>query len=70
MSWMNASVRGVGIFVYFVVATVWLPDFVLKMDSIASASSFVRDLVVLVIWGAAFVGGLWLLRFGQRKGLV
>jgi hypothetical protein len=70
MTWINASLRGVAIFGYFVVATVWLPDFVLKLDSVASASSFIRDLVVLVLWGGGFVGGLWLLRFGQRKGLV
>ena len=70
MSWINATLRGLGVFSYFVVATVWLPDFVIKMDSIAAASSTVRDLVVLAVWGGGLVGGLWLLRVGQRKGFV
>jgi len=67
---MNAWLRGLGFFVYIVIATVWLPDFVAKLDSVAGAEAFVRDLIVLAVWGAGLVGGLWLLRFGQRKGLV
>jgi predicted tellurium resistance membrane protein TerC len=70
MTWMNAWLRGLAFFVYIVIATVWLPDFVVKLDSVAGAAAFVRDLIVLGVWGAAFIGGLWLLRFGQRRGLV
>ena len=70
MSWLNASLRGLAVFAYFVIATVWLPDFVVKLDSIAGASSFVRDIAVLAVWGGGLVGGLWMLWFGQRKGLV
>lgn len=70
MTWMHAWLRGLAFFVYIVVATVWLPDFVAKLDSVAGASAFVRDLVVLTVWGTGLVAGLWLLRFGQRKGLV
>ena len=70
MSWIDAIGGGLLIVAFFFAATVWIPDFVLKLDSIASASSLVRDLVVLVVWGAGFVGGLCLLRFAQRRGLV
>lgn len=70
MSWLKAWLLGIAVFGYFVVATVWVPDFVLQLDSIASASAFVRDLVLMVVWGCAFVGGLVMLRIGQRKGLV
>lgn len=70
MSWINATLRGVGVFAYFVIATVWLPDFIIKLDSIAGASSAVRDVVVLAVWGGGFLGGMWLLWYGQRKGLV
>jgi hypothetical protein len=70
MTWINASLRGLAVFFYFVVFTVWLPDFVLKQSAIAAASAFVRDLVLVVVWGAAFVAGLVLLRVGQRRGLI
>ncbi len=70
MSWIGAIGRGLLIVVFFFVGTVWIPDFVLKLDSIASAPSLVRDLGVLVIWGGGFAGGLYLLRIAQRRGLV
>ena len=70
MSWIGAIGRGLLIVAFFFVGTVWIPDFVLKLDSIASASSLVSDLVVLVVWGGGFTGGLCLLRLAQRRGFV
>ena len=70
MSWIGATWRGLLIVALFFAATVWLPDFVLGLDAIASASSWVRDLVVLGVWGTGFVGGLWALRLSQRRGLI
>ena len=70
MSWSMAAVRALAVFVYFVVATVWLPDFVLQLDSVAGASSFLRDAIVVVVWGGGLAGGFWLLRAAQRRGLV
>lgn len=70
MSWMNATLRGILIFVYFVVATVWLPDFILTLGAVAEASRFMRDLVALVVWGGGLVAGLWMLRFFQRKEII
>lgn len=70
MTWMNASLRAFVIFVYFVVATVWLPNFVVRLGSVASASSFVKDSVVLAVWGVGLGAGLWLLRSAQRRGII
>lgn len=70
MSWMTASLRGGAIFLFFVVFTVIVPDFVVSLDPVASAADIVRDAIVLAVWGAGLVGGLWLLRRGQSRGLI
>ncbi|HAX81488.1 MAG TPA: hypothetical protein DCY40_02835 [Actinobacteria bacterium] len=70
MSWIGATWRGLLIVAFFFAATVWLPDFVLGLDAIALAPSWVRDLGVLGVWGAGFVGGLWALRLLQRRRLI
>ena len=70
MSWINAYVRGLLIVAYFVVATVILPNAVLRLDPVLSASDVIRDLLVLAVWGAGLVAGLWLLRRLQRRGAI
>lgn len=70
MTWANAIGRGVLFVVYFIVATIWLPDFVLNLGPVAEASGFLRDLVVSVVWGGALVAGIFLLRWSQRRGLI
>ena len=70
MSWINAYVRGLLIVAYFVVATVILPNAVLRLDPVLSASDVIRDLLVLAVWGAGLVAGLWLLRLLQRRGTI
>jgi hypothetical protein len=70
MTWVKASAWALAIFAYFVVTTVVIPDYVLQIDAVADASSVVRDLVVLVVWGGALGAGVWLLRRGQRRGLI
>jgi predicted exporter len=70
MSWTNAILRGLLIVAYFVIATVWLPDKVATLDSLASASRPVRDIVISGVWAGALIGGLWLLRVSQRRGLI
>ncbi len=70
MTWMSAAGKGTLIFVYFVITTVWLPDFILNLDAIADASSSVRDIVVLAVWGGALGFGVWFLRRSQRQGLI
>ena len=70
MSWINAYLRGLLIVAYFVVATVIVPNFVLRLDVVLSTSDVIRDLLVLAIWGTALVVGLWLLRMLQRRGAI
>lgn len=70
MTWINAWLKGLAIFVYFVLATVWLPDFVLKLSFVQTASDLVSDAMLLAVWGTALVGGMWALRVGQRKGII
>lgn len=70
MSWGNAWLRGLAIFLYVVIATVWLPDFVLALGPINEGSAFVRDVAVVVVWGAALFGGMVLLRLGQKRGVI
>ncbi len=70
MSWINATVRGLLIVAYFVVTTVWLPNQVVTIDAIESASRWIRDVAVSGVWAVALGGGIWLLRIGQRRGLI
>lgn len=68
MSWLNAVVRGLIIFLYFFFATVWLPDLVVGL--IAGASELIQGLVAVGIWGLALVAGMWLLRQAQERGTI
>jgi hypothetical protein len=70
MDWITASWRGAIIVLYFAIATVWLPDFIISLGAVADASPILRDLLVLVVWGAALGAGSYLLRRAQRQGLI
>ncbi len=70
MSWINAMVRGLLIVAYFVVATVWLPNQVAAIDAVESASRLIRDLAVSGVWVVTLGAGIWMLRIGQRRGLI
>lgn len=70
MGWLNAYVRGFLIFAYFLVATVIVPNYVVRLDQIGRASAVVRDIVVLGVWGVGLLVGLYLLRRFQRTGLI
>ena len=70
MSWLNAYIRGLVIFAYFLIATVMIPKSVLRLNAVGSASAVVQDLIVLALWGAGLVAGLYLLRQLQRRGII
>ncbi len=70
MSWINASLRGLLIVAYFVLATVIVPNLVLQIDALVGASDAIRDVVVLAVWGAGFLVGLWVLRRLQARGVI
>ncbi len=70
------------IVLYFVIATVFVPSWVVQSGFLASPPSayedvfssefwgVVRDLVGTGVWLAALLAGLWALRRAQRKGLI
>jgi len=70
MSWGRASTLAVAIFAYFVVATVWLPDFLLRLKPVAGADPAVRDLIGAGSWFIGLVLGMLLLRVAQRRGAI
>jgi hypothetical protein len=70
MTWTTASLRGLVIVAYFVLATVWLPDRILGIGFVRSAPEVVSDLMALTVWGAGLLGGMWSLRIGQERGLI
>jgi hypothetical protein len=69
LTWLDALGRGAIVVAYFVVATVWLPDFVLGLGFVQEATTLVRDAVTLAIWGIALGVGMYGLRMAQRRGL-
>ncbi|MBI5156574.1 MAG: hypothetical protein HZA58_01025 [Acidimicrobiia bacterium] len=70
MSWIGAIGRGLLIVAFFFLTVVWIPDFVMGLDAIASAPSLARDLAVSAVWIGGFGGGLFVLRMAQRRGLI
>jgi hypothetical protein len=70
ITWTRAYALGVVIALYFIVATVWLPSFVLKIGFVASAPAALRDLIGAGVWAAFLAGGLFALRRAQRSGLI
>ena len=69
-TWARAYVIGVVITLYFIVATIWLPSFVLKLSFVASAPAIIRDIVGSGAWFAFLAAGLFALRRAQHSGLI
>lgn len=69
MTWITALGRGSIVVAYFVVATVWLPDFVLGLSVVQEADAFVKDGIALAVWGGALGAGMYGLRLAQARGL-
>ncbi|MDX1621447.1 MAG: respiratory nitrate reductase subunit gamma, partial [Nitriliruptorales bacterium] len=70
ISWPAALGRSTLIVIFFVLGTVWLPSFVMRMDALSTAPSLVRDLLAAGIWLALVVAGLWGLRWAQRSARI
>ena len=69
-TWSGAYAVALAIVVYFIVATVWLPSWVLGLGLLADLPNLVRDLLGAGVW-AVFLGvGIVGLRWGQRAGLI
>jgi len=70
VSWIVALGKSSAIFVYFVLATVWFPSWVLGIRGIAGATVLIHDLAGIVAWLVPFVFGLWGLRRLQAAGWI
>ena len=68
MSWWNAAIRAIVIFLVIIVTTVWLPSRVLGLSTVAEASRFYRDLAGTVVWGFFLTASIWGLWWAQRNG--
>jgi Co/Zn/Cd efflux system component len=69
-SWSGSYVIALAIVAYFVVATVWLPSWVLGLSLLADAPNMVRDLIGSGVWALFVAAGVFGLRLGQRSGLI
>ena len=67
MATVKAWLIGLGIFLYFAIATALLPSRILT-GPLSSADRVVQDLVTVVVWGFFLVLGLWGLRMSQKRG--
>ncbi len=65
MVWLKSA----GIFLYFAIATVWVPSRLLT-GPLRLNSQVVQDIVAVGTWGFALVLGMWGLRYLQRRGLI
>ena len=69
-TWVRAYAIGLAITLYFIVATIWLPSFVLKLSFVASAPPIIRDLAGAGVWFVFLAAGLFALRRAQHSGLI
>jgi hypothetical protein len=67
MKTVRAWLIGFGIFLYFSVATAWLPSAILT-GPFNSSDRIVQDLVTVAVWGFFLLLGLWGLRMSQKRG--
>ncbi len=70
MIWWSVGLRALIIFSYFVIATVWWPSWLARLDAVASAASWVRDTTVASAWTVALVAGIIGLRSAQQRGWI
>lgn len=66
----RAMLSALGVLLYFVAATVWLPSTLLRSSLLAGASRTVADAVALVVWLLGFGIGLWGLRKAQDRAWI
>lgn len=70
MSTLRAFVLAVLIVAYFVTATVWLPDFVLRTEPLAGIARVGKDLIASGMWAVGLGFGMLALRRYQGWGKI
>ena len=66
MSWGEAYGWAFGIFLFFVLATTWFPSWLLAQQTVATAPSWVADLIGSGAWLVPLAIGLFALRWLQK----
>ncbi len=69
-TWARAWWLAAVVFLYFAIATVWLPDYVINEPALASMPDLVRDLAAAGAWFVALAAGIYSLRILQKRGRV
>ena len=69
-TWPIAILKALAIVVYFIFATVWLPDMIITTKAIAEASTIVRETVVVATWGIGLFVGLVGLHHTHKRGII
>jgi hypothetical protein len=64
---LRGMLSAVAIFLYFAVATVWLPSAILRSSLLSGASRNVADAVALAAWIVGLGAGMWGLRRAQDR---
>ncbi len=67
ISWGTAYLRAGLIFLYFVLATAWLPSWIVSWNAVAGASRWVSDLVGSAAWLVPLAVGFAALRWLQKR---
>ena len=66
LTWWNAYGRAILIFLFFVLATTWLPSWALTQDAVAGAPRLVGDLLGSGLWMVMLAAGIGALIWLQR----
>lgn len=69
-SWWMAYGKALLVVLYFVLATVWLPSWVLGIGFVERAAPVLHDLAGAGAWAIAMAVGLWALRRSQARGWI
>lgn len=68
--WPRAWLKAIVIFLFFTVATVILPSFLMEWGPVSRSDRIIQDLIGSGVWFVALVLGLWGLRRGQRERII
>ena len=66
LTWWNAYGRAILIFLFFVLATTWLPSWALTQEAVAGAPRLVGDLIGSGLWMVMLAAGIGALIWLQR----
>ena len=69
-TWARAWWLAIIVFLYFAIATVWLPDYVINEPALKSMPDLIKDLAASGAWFIALAVGIYSLRYLQKKSRI